>query len=254
MTNHTMRFKDVIESVYGTTLDPDDFEQSYDSFTFNGVTYGRLPVLNDPVEIGMGTYPIFNEAYRPILNGKIVDEYYNREIGTESIDDFKLIIRRKLDQIMPYYNKLYESELVEYGPLMTMDITSVSESEIVGEDVGTANTTSTSDTEAKARVVNSNTPQTMLRGSGDYASSATDTSSDSDVNSESESVTNNTTNSNTNSNNRVTGYQGIASDLMRKFRASLINIDTMILSDVEDCFMLVLTTGDSFSNNERWYF
>lgn len=250
MAQFTMPLKEVVATIYGNTDNPNDYEQTYAPVTFEDVTYGRLPVLDQPEKIGIGTYPIFDEAYRPVLTGKILDEYWNREIGCESIDEFMLNIRRKLDQIMPYYNKLYEAEKIEYDALATMDIRSVSTSEMTGSEDGTSNVKSSSDTDGKARVVSSQTPQTMLSPNADYATSASDTNSDTTVTGESENVTSTNNTSNTSSNNRVTGYQGNASDLVMKYRASLINIDTMVLNDIEDCFMLVLTTGDSFSG--RW--
>lgn len=254
MTMFTMSLKRVVENTYGTTMDPLDYEQPYGSLDFNGVTYGKLPLLSNPEKIGLGTYPIFDEKYRPILNGKILDEYWNREIGSESIDDFTLIIRRKLDQIMPFYNKMYLSEQIDYDALATMDIRSQGTSAMNGTESSDTEATTVSETDGKARVVQSQTPQTMLKPNADYATAATDTNSESDVSGSSTSHNNGQTTNNSNSENRVTGYQGIASDLIMKYRASLINIDTMILSDIEDCFMLILSTGDSFANNERWYF
>lgn len=254
MSEFVTKLKNAVEEVYGTSIDPLDYEQPYGTLTFNGVTYGRLPLLSDPEKIGLGTYPIFNEEYRPILNGKILDEYWNREIGVETVDDFMLVIRRKMDQIMPYYNQLYESTRIDYDALRTMDIHSVSTSHMEGSEDSSSDVNSTSDTTAGGRVVNSNTPQTMLRPNADYATSAADTNSSSNVEGNSSSVNSSENSTNSNSDNRVTGYQGAASDLIMKFRASLINIDTMILSDIEDCFMLVLSTGDSFTRNERWYF
>lgn len=254
MTMFTMPLKNVVANIYGTSFDLNDYDQPYGELDFNGVTYGKLPLLSDPKRVGLGTYPIFDEAYRPILNGKILDEYWNREIGSETIDIFMLTIRRKMDQIMPYYNKLYLSEQIEYDALATMDIRSQGSSAMHGTESSDTEANTTSETDGKARVVQSQTPQTMLKPNADYATAATDTNSESDVSGNSESHNVGETSSSSNSENRVTGYQGIASDLIMRYRSSLLNIDTMILSDVEDCFMLVLSSGDSFTNNERWYF
>lgn len=254
MTDFTMPLKKVIEQIYNPSIDPYEWEQSYASFTFNGSTYAKLPVLPDPVKIGLGTYPIFNEQYRPILNGKIVDEYFNREIGMETIDLFQLAIRRKMDQIMPYYNELYESKLIEFDPLSTMDIRSVGSSTMATHETSSSDVNSDSDTTGGGRVVNSNTPQTMLRPNADYATSATDSNSTSAVVGSSTSDNESNGDTESNSDSHVTGYQMAASDLIMKFRSAIINIDTMILADVEDCFMLVMSTADNFTNNERWYF
>lgn len=250
MATFTMRLSDALEHVYGTTMDPSDYDVERGEFTFNGVKYGDLPILPDNGEaLGLAQYPIFNEEYRPILNGKIVDEYYNRELGMETLDDFKLALRRKMQQIMPYYNQLYESTLTEYGPLMTMDIHSVSEATIDGNETSTASNDGITQNTSGSRVVNSSTPQTILSGNGNYADSGTDSNTKAEVESSSEQTSTSNSDTTTNSDNRVTGYQGAASDLMVKFRASLINVDTLVIADAVDCFMLLLNNGDSYGRN-----
>lgn len=67
----------------------------------------------------LNKYPIFDENYREVLNKKIVDEYYFREIGVETPARFKHHLNHTMDMIMPYYNQLYESELLEIDPLLS---------------------------------------------------------------------------------------------------------------------------------------
>lgn len=66
-------------------------------------------------------FPIYDPAYRPVLETKILRHYYTREIGSETYGMFKLRLEDTLNLIMPYYNKLYESALLEYNPLYTVD-------------------------------------------------------------------------------------------------------------------------------------
>lgn len=68
-------------------------------------------------------FPIFDEDYRLTLETKILKHYYTREIGEETYGLWKLRLDTKLNEIMPYYNKLYESELLKFNPLWTTDIT-----------------------------------------------------------------------------------------------------------------------------------
>lgn len=53
-------------------------------------------------------YPIFNENYRDELEYKIINHFYFREIGFETVGLFKHFLCVKLNEIMPKYNKLYE--------------------------------------------------------------------------------------------------------------------------------------------------
>lgn len=66
-------------------------------------------------------YPIFDEAYRPVLETKILLHYYTREICEETVGLWKLRLKSKMNEIMPFYNKLYESELLQFNPLYDAD-------------------------------------------------------------------------------------------------------------------------------------
>ena len=55
-----------------------------------------------------------------MLETKILKHYYTREIGLETVGLWKLKLDMKMNEIMPYYNKLYESELLDFNPLYTM--------------------------------------------------------------------------------------------------------------------------------------
>lgn len=68
-------------------------------------------------------WPIFDEAYRLPLEIKILKHFYTREIGLETVGLWKLKLDTKLNEIMPYYNQLYKSELIEFNPLYDVDIT-----------------------------------------------------------------------------------------------------------------------------------
>lgn len=67
-------------------------------------------------------YPIFDTEYKSVLETKILKHYYTREIGEETVGLWKLRLNTKLNEIMPYYNKLYTSELLEFNPLYTMNM------------------------------------------------------------------------------------------------------------------------------------
>ena len=68
-------------------------------------------------------YPIFDDEYKPVLEKKILKHYYTREIGFETVGRWKLALDARMNEIMPYYNKLYESELLQFNPLLDADYT-----------------------------------------------------------------------------------------------------------------------------------
>lgn len=132
--------------------------------------------------------PFFDEEYRSILCQKILKHYYLREICCETVGIWTLWMNTRLEEIMPYYNQLYESAKIEFNPMHNVDLTSKHERNVEGtskEDgtrtdnttgkrtltgnrdtdntsVGTRNTTNSSD-ETK-RDLYSDTPQGAIAG------------------------------------------------------------------------------------------
>lgn len=80
-------------------------------------------------------YPIFDEAYRSVLETKIIRHYYTREISEETLGLWRLRLQDKMNLIMPYYNQMYSSELLNFNPLHDVDVTT----ERTTEDNGTNN-------------------------------------------------------------------------------------------------------------------
>ena len=77
----------------------------------------------------------FDNTYRSILCKKILKHYYLREIGAEVVGIWKLWMNTKLEEIMPYYNQLYASALLEFDPFKDVDYTK----EHTGSSDGTKN-------------------------------------------------------------------------------------------------------------------
>lgn len=63
------------------------------------------------------SYPIFEDSYKSVLETKIIRHYYTQEIGLETYGLFKFKLETRLNEIMPYYNKLYESNELKYDVL-----------------------------------------------------------------------------------------------------------------------------------------
>lgn len=193
-------------------------------------------VLKDVMElspnIGLNDYPIFDEAYRAKLNKKITDHYMNQEIGVETIDMFILVMKRKMNEIMPIYNQFYKSQLLDVDPFLTFDTTT----DTLNNATSTATNASTSN--SKGRAVSSETPQTQLSENGDYATGVTDNVGESINSGEAGSSDESTGNVNTK------GFSGAMSDLLLRYRETFLNIDMQIISELQECFMLVWSNND----------
>lgn len=207
-------------------------------------------------------FPIFDENYRQILCRKILKHYYTREIAHETVGRWKLALNAKLNEIMPYYNQLYKSELLEFNPFYDVDLTRSREGS--GTSNKTSNNTETNSGTSKNVSSESGTNNTdTLNRFSDTPQNSMDTQGITDsvplttvtkVN-EDNTTTNESTdtlirndtktgNGTENINNTdkyietVKGKQGTEnySSLLKKFRETFINIDMMIIEDCSDCF------------------
>lgn len=207
-------------------------------------------------------FPIFDEKYRQVLCRKILKHYYTREIAHETVGRWKLALNAKLNEIMPYYNQLYKSELLEFNPFYDVDLTRSREGS--GTSNRTSNNTetnsgtsknvssgsSTNNTDTLNRF--SDTPQNSMdtQGIADSVPLTTVTKVNEDNTTTNESTDTLTRNDNKtgsgteNINNTdkyietVKGKQGTEnySSLLKKFRETFLNIDMMIIEDCSDCF------------------
>ena len=115
-----------------------------------------LPVVFD------FSFPIFDEQYRSVLETKILKHFYTREIGLETVGLWKLKLNTKLNEIMPYFNQLYSSQLYEFNPFYDVDLTR--KHRIDGS--GKRDTDTTSNTETEHRITVDETGNTTTDNTG----------------------------------------------------------------------------------------
>lgn len=192
-------------------------------------------------------FPIFDELYRPLLEKKILRYYYTREIGDETVGLWKLRLCNKLNEIMPYYNQLYKSELIEYNPLYDVDMTRDYNKKNNGENTGSNTNSNTRESEGENSDSNWNlfndTPQGGLEDIEDmkYLTTAT---KDYGGGSYSNTTTNNGAGSYINNIAGIEDYlehvRGInGGNLSKKiadYRKNFLNIDRDIIRDLSGLF------------------
>lgn len=79
-------------------------------------------------------YPIFAETKREDLETKILRHYYTREISDETFGLWQLRLSQKMNEIMPYYNQLYKSELLKVEPLANIIATDLRNEQRTGSN------------------------------------------------------------------------------------------------------------------------
>lgn len=222
-------------------------------------------LVDNNYDLGLSAYPIFNENYRAALNQKIIDHYMFREIGLETPGRFRHYLKTRMNEIMPKYNKFYQSELLSFNPLFDHDLTETSTKDTTGTASGknqgasgTVMTGQTDNTDSRTDTglsVSSNTPQGLITRPdllGDiYASSAARSENDdagashgtSSTDSTSQDYTENSSNiTNTDEFLRhVSGNSGSKnySELLNDYRSTFLNIDMQVINDLADLFMQV---------------
>lgn len=212
--------------------------------------------------------PFFDEAYRSVLCSKILKHYYMREICCETVGIWTLWMNTRLEEIMPYYNQLYESANIKFNPMHDVDL--IREHKRTENETASGNrdttgnretnitsngtTNRTTNSEENKKDLYSDTPQGALTGveNETYLTNARKITDN--VNSTDNTEVNNTeTNTSDYSDKEKTtsnvdttedyletlvGKQGTESfsSLLNKFRETFLNIDMMIIKEFSDLF------------------
>lgn len=236
MSGYTLRLQEVVELRGGATT------------IVNGVR-----ILDKPELLCMDTYPIATSRDRAGLNGLILDTYWNDEIAHETDDIFVQRFRTVMHTIMPTVNKLYDANAIEFDPLTTMDMRTISS--------GNSNTLSNRDSQADSTSTNQSAsestnfdlPQMALSGSKDYADAGARGVAESSANtvSSDEATQNDSTTSDGDS--RTTGYAGSPAALIQEYRASIVNIDQIVLEEIGELFLQIWGSPHSFIPNRRFF-
>lgn len=234
-------------------------------------------------------FPIFDESYRSVLETKILRHYYTREIGLETVGLWKLKLSTKLNEIMPYYNKLYKSELIEFNPLYDVELTR--ERKIEGKGTkdtensenrsgsnntettqnndstvketggdksttnGTANGTQNQNTNGNGTNMYSDTPQGAITDlqAGRYLTNATiDSATNTFAGASSDTTTQTTENTN---NSTVDSSGSVAGTTESDFNSKMDGFSNTTLSNTEDYLERVIGSngGENFSKRLNDY-
>lgn len=207
---------------------------------------------------------IFDEAYRETICKKILKHYYLREICSETVGVWLLWMNTKLEEIMPYYNQLYESAKLKFEPFYDTCYKRDSGRTVGVTESGTGNTstnsttngTNTSTTNANDSIKNvdkyADTPQGALTNveNGTYLTNAriVDGSGESTTNvNGSDSVTVSGTGESASTGKKdtkdnftenVSGKVGTTSysKMLAEYRETFLNIDMMVIDEFKDLF------------------
>lgn len=154
------------------------------------------------------------------LAKKIIDYYYTREIGFETIELFRIHVKSKMNNIMESKLPLIYSSAIKYDPLINVDVTTTVSRRV--DDSASAN----------GLTINSDTPQGNINKtdilSGNYATS---TQGGESTNA-SQTLESSSTNTKGNS-----GVSATAQKMVEQYRQNIRAIDYEIIKELNTLFM-----------------
>lgn len=158
-------------------------------------------------------YPIWDEDHRGELERKIIEHYYFRQIGFETVGRFKFELNARMREIMPRMVKIYATTQYKYNPIENYNM------EERGKDTRTANSNSLGKY--------SETPQGELQNliDGKYLTNATHGTDESKAEDNHEFTRH--------GNIGVTSTQ----QLIQQERDVTIDLDRMIIAELNDLFL-----------------
>lgn len=191
-------------------------------------------ILDNGYNLDMTHYPIWNETYREILNQKILNHYYENEIGFETVGLFKFYLNNKLNEIMPYYNDLYRAQEIALTNILG-NIDLYEESDRLNNNE--VNTSSKSKTNSKNLFQDTPQGKINFQALEDQQWATNYTNNVNDINDDSSSKGENTENYK----RHVYGNDGkrYNIEILKDIRNNLYNIDLMIINDLNELFMQI---------------
>lgn len=130
-------------------------------------------LLDSGVDIGLKDYPIWDESYRTKLNDFIINHFYLREIGQETPALFIHYLNMTMNEIMPYYVKLYNTTQFDYNPLnsadYTIEYTKTNKGKHNSVASGTSNSTSSGESTSQSSSTNVSTNENTTSTNGKNA-------------------------------------------------------------------------------------
>lgn len=204
-----------------------------------------IKVLKDNnFNFGLDSYPIFDENYRETLNNNILNHYLMNEIGFETAELFKFYLNQKMNEIMPYYNILYDKQRLLIENLEKNVNLTETYNRNNTTDTNTSSTSQSNSTgNSKGKNLYQDTPQGEIKYSDidnyNYATNINldknETSNEINDTSSSDGTANTTENyikTIIGNNGKLYGFE-----IFNAIKDGLINIDLMIINDLNELFM-----------------
>ena len=209
------------------------------------VTVELREIVESGVDIWDFDYPSFYKGdEKKAFEKKVIDHYYFRQIGQETVGRFLHYFRAKMREIMPLYIQRYESvELFKSipDPLQSYDLTETYTRETSSSGSTSSSGTSSEDTSNNRERRFSDTPMGSIGNIDTYMSEAEkENQSATNTGSSSAETESSDTGSESYTLKRVgnIGVQPLGQEL-DVLRKSFINVDMEVIDEIKDLFLKV---------------
>lgn len=203
-------------------------------------------LVENKVNIFNFDYPAHSKEYKERFEEQFIQNFYFEEIGYETVGMFIFKLKVKLNLIMPNFNKILETQLMEQRILDNYDVTETfdkSSKNLINSSLDSENVNNIN-TNGESKNLYSDTPKTKIDiNSVDYVKSIT---KDITKNDNKSIGTTNTTNVTTGDDSEkwirtMTGNIGVQTDAdaIMKFWQSLRNVEQEIFEECSSLFMEV---------------
>ena len=240
MAKYTMELRELFTPIkYSPTLftreEVEEFFKNYELTDY--LTEEQIETINE--------FGVWNKDK---LARKIVDHYYMREIGFETIQLFKHYAKVTMQELMEEYLPLIYSASIKYDPLVNVDFTETfnREAENTANVNNTGNSNSTSTNNSNSLGINSDTPQGNINKQkileGNYATSTVGSENTSNINDNTNTSSRSNSDGTTNEEyvKKVKGNSGVsatAQKMILQYRENIIAIDRDIIKKLNCLFM-----------------
>ena len=196
------------------------------------------PRLKEVMEYGydiqLHDYQCYDASFRPVLNQRIVDHFYLREIGASTVEQFIFYLNRTMREVMPVYDPVFR-QLADTSISLFENQSTIQE----WSQKGSGTTQDTSSATNESKTFNSNAPQINMSGKNveDYWNSAVfgSGSGDTTANGRSSSLTDYI--------GRTHGLSGVSqAAALREWLDLYVNPLQSLFDDLEPCFSQLYTT------------
>ena len=217
MSRYTLELRDIVENTSREEVEAFFTDYNLEDY----LTDQEIQVINE-----RGTWS------KEKLAAKIVDHYYMREIGLETVGLFKLKAKVAMQEIMEEKLPLIYSAAIKYDPLVNVDFVedydSASSNNQTGKSTGTSSGLN----------VQSDTPQGQISKANILAGSYASSTGANENESTSEDISN--SNGSQSYTKHVKGNSGVsatAQKMVQQYRENIIMIDRDIIKDLSSLFM-----------------